>query len=193
MSLVPLRFAAIGVLAAIACQPSKTVDPSAPALASTSAASPREEAVLAAQPVDGGPVSSDGAADVAMDSAVATSVDIRLAEAALIGCFESTPAVAERWHFSRSATGSLQVQRELLSPYGLANDLKRRAAIVEPVRWHASSQTFQFNAAGEIHALGFVFRLTGTALDADAYSSHAPRTGYHRTGSRLHLERCAVP
>jgi hypothetical protein len=108
---------------------------------------------------------------------------------ALLGCWKVTDH-EEKWRFAHAADGSVEVSREVDVP---GSDYARRAKIPAKVSYDAATNTFGFAAAGPIHALLFVFKTKGAALEVDAYTKHAPSEPWRFTGSHFTVQRCAVP
>jgi hypothetical protein len=108
---------------------------------------------------------------------------------ALMGCWKLADR-EERWRFARAADGSVEVSREVDAP---GSDYARRAKIPAKLSYDAATDTFGFPAAGPIHALLFVFKKKGDALEVDAFTKHAPSEPWRFTGSHFTVQRCATP
>ncbi len=104
----------------------------------------------------------------------------------VLGCWQQG---GERFEIHRTLEGGAQIVRTLApTDASFDPDYARRAALPQELMYDPTDGSLAFQAAGRIHALLFIFKVTPKGLDGYWASNHGK--GYAPTGSTSTLIHC---
>jgi hypothetical protein len=113
----------------------------------------------------------------------------------VLGCWQLDGQ--ERWTISPLDVSGAQVVTKLMKTAGPSKfpDRFRRAAVPATLMYDSRQGNFGFGAAGRYRPTLVLFKVSGSALEANLYAKQSPKARFAPTGHTAILQRCrrAVP